>query len=152
MIHPLTDDRRILPLEKRGELVHAHPDFQLVISYNPGYQSAIKDLKESTKQRFASIDFGYPDTAIEAEIVRREARVESDLASLLVAIGQRSRRLKGQGLDEGASTRMLINAGRLVGQGIVLDEACEASVVVPLTDDDDVRRVLRDAIEACVPQ
>jgi nitric oxide reductase NorQ protein len=152
VIHPLTDDRRILPLEKRGELVHAHPDFQLVISYNPGYQSAIKDLKESTKQRFASIDFGYPDTAIEAEIVRREARVESDLASLLVAIGQRSRRLKGQGLDEGASTRMLINAGRLVGQGIVLDEACEASVVVPLTDDDDVRRVLRDAIEACVPQ
>lgn len=151
VIHPLTDDRRILPLEKSGELVHAHPDFQLVISYNPGYQSAIKDLKESTKQRFAALDFGYPEMPIETEIVRREAKVKTDVAELLVKIAELSRNLKGQGLDEGASTRMLINAGRLVGQGIVIDEACEVTLVTPLTDDIDVRRVLRDAIAACVP-
>lgn len=151
VIHPLTDDRRILPLEKRGELVHAHPDFQLVISYNPGYQSAIKDLKESTKQRFASLDFGYPEMPIETEIVRREAKVKADVAELLVRIAAHSRNLKGQGLDEGASTRMLINAGRLVEQGIMIDEACEVTLVTPLTDDHDVRRVLRDAIAACVP-
>lgn len=151
VIHPLTDDRRILPLEKRGELVHAHPDFQLVISYNPGYQSAIKDLKESTKQRFASLDFGYPEMPVEAEIVRREAKVKADVAELLVRIAEHSRHLKGQGLDEGASTRMLINAGRLVGQGIMIEEACEVTLVTPLTDDDDVRRVLRDAIAACAP-
>ena len=151
VIHPLTDDRRILPLEKSGELVHAHPDFQLVISYNPGYQSAIKDLKESTKQRFAALDFGYPEMPIETEIVRREAKVKAGVAELLVKIAELSRNLKGQGLDEGASTRMLINAGRLVRQGIVIDEACEVTLVTPLTDDIDVRRVLRDAIAACVP-
>src|SRR6204780_2976577 len=120
VIHPLTDDRRILPLEKRGELVRAHPDFQLVISYNPGYQSVIKDLKESTKQRFASLDFDYPDRMVEAEIVAREARIEMQVAQLLVTIAEHSRNLKGQGLDEGASTRMLINAGRLMIQGAEL--------------------------------
>ena len=101
VIHPLTDDRRMLPLEKRGELVRAHPDFQLVISYNPGYQSVIKDLKESTKQRFASLDFDYPDRTVEAAIVAREARVEMQVAQLLVSIAEHSRNLKGQGLDEG---------------------------------------------------
>jgi nitric oxide reductase NorQ protein len=151
VIHPLTDDRRILPLEKRGELVRAHPDFQLVISYNPGYQSVIKDLKESTKQRFASLDFGYPDPALEATIVAREARVEIQVAQLLVRIAEHSRNLKGQGLDEGASTRMLINAGRLMTQGAELEDACDATLIVPLTDDFDIRRALRDAVSACVP-
>src|SRR5579872_5756761 len=89
VIHPLTDDRRVLPLEKRDELVRAHSDFQLVISYNPGYQSAIKDLKESTKQRFAALDFGYPETAAEAEIVAREAGIERPIAEKLVEIGER---------------------------------------------------------------
>jgi nitric oxide reductase NorQ protein len=151
VIHPLTDDRRILPLEKRGELVRAHPDFQLVISYNPGYQSVIKDLKESTKQRFASLDFDYPDRVVEAAIVAREARVEMQVAQLLVTIAEHSRNLKGQGLDEGASTRMLINAGRLMIQGAELEDACDATLVVPLTDDIEIRKALRDVISACVP-
>jgi nitric oxide reductase NorQ protein len=151
VIHPLTDDRRILPLEKRGELVRAHPDFQLVISYNPGYQSVIKDLKESTKQRFASLDFDYPDRTVEAAIVAREARLEMQVAELLVTIAEHSRHLKGQGLDEGASTRMLINAGRLMNQGVELEDACDATLVVPLTDDIEIRKALRDVISACVP-
>jgi nitric oxide reductase NorQ protein len=150
VIHPLTDDRRVLPLDKRGELIRAHSDFQLVISYNPGYQSAIKDLKESTKQRFAALDFGYPDQAVEAEIVAREAIVDPGIAGLLVTIARHSRNLKGQGLDEGASTRMLVNAGRLIGAGIDLDDACETTIVVPLTDDADIRSALRDTIAACV--
>src|SRR6476469_10198138 len=101
VIHPLTDARRILPLEKHNEIVGAHPDFQLTISYNPGYQSAVKDLKESTKQRFLAIDFGYPPPAVEAAIVAREAGTDADLAGTLVAIGERSRNLQGYGLDEG---------------------------------------------------
>jgi nitric oxide reductase NorQ protein len=149
VIHPLTDDRRVLPLEKRGELIHAHSDFQLVISYNPGYQSAIKDLKESTKQRFAALDFDYPDQVTETEVVSREAGVEPEIANLLVKIAAHSRNLKGQGLDEGASTRMLINAGRLIGYGIGLYKACETTIVVPLTDDMDTRNTLRDVISAC---
>lgn len=151
VIHPLTDDRRVLPLEKRGELVRAHPDFQLVVSYNPGYQSVVKDLKESTKQRFAALDFGYPDATVETEIVAREARVAQDVARLLVTIAERSRNLKGHGLDEGASTRMLINAGRLTTQGVEIEQACEATLVVPLTDDIEIRKALRDTISASIP-
>ena len=150
VIHPLTDDRRILPLEKRGELVHAHPDFQLVISYNPGYQSVLKDLKESTKQRFGAIDFGYPAAAIEAEIVAHESGVDPAAAATLVAIGQRSRNLRGHGLDEGASTRMLIQAGRLVSRGIAIEAACQVALVLPITDDEDIREALTAAISASV--
>jgi nitric oxide reductase NorQ protein len=151
VIHPLTDDRRVLPLERRGELIHAHPDFQLVISYNPGYQSVVKDLKESTKQRFAAIDFDYPAAPVEAEIVANEAGIDVDSAALLVRIAERSRHLKGQGLDEGASTRMLINAGRLMAQGVALDPACEATLIVPLTDDIEMRKALRDLVAASTP-
>jgi len=150
VIHPLTDDRRVLPLEKRGELLRAHPDFALVISYNPGYQSVLKDLKESTKQRFGAIDFGYPDAAIEAEIVAHEAGIDRAAADLLVAIGQRSRNLRGHGLNEGASTRMLIQAGRLVARGIAIEAACQVALVVPITDDEDIRRALTAAIAALV--
>jgi nitric oxide reductase NorQ protein len=150
VIHPLTDDRRILPLEKKGELVHAHPDFQLVISYNPGYQSVLKDLKESTKQRFGAIDFGYPAPEIEAEIVAHEAGIDLSTAQTLVSIGQRSRNLKGHGLDEGASTRMLIQAGRLVARGISMEAACQVALVLPITDDADIRGALTAAIAVCV--
>jgi nitric oxide reductase NorQ protein len=150
VIHPLTDDRRVLPLEKKGELVEAHPDFQLVISYNPGYQSVLKDLKESTKQRFGAIDFGYPARAVEAEIVAHEAGVGRDLADKLVAIGERSRNLKGHGLDEGASTRMLIHAGRLIARGIGIEAACRVALVLPITDDPDIRDALGAAVAACV--
>ena len=97
VIHPLTDDRRILPLEKKNELVHAHPDFHLVISYNPGYQSVIKDLKESTKQRFAALDFSYPEPVVESEIIRHESGVSEAVASQLVRIGEKTRNLKGTG-------------------------------------------------------
>lgn len=149
VIHPLTDDRRILPLEKKNELVHAHPDFQLVISYNPGYQSILKDLKESTKQRFGGIEFNYPNPAIEAEIVAHEAGIDSALADKLVKIGIRSRNLKGHGLDEGASTRMLIQAARLIARGVALPAACEVALVLPITDDPDVRDALGQTIAAC---
>ena len=149
VIHPLTDDRRILPLEKKGELVHAHPDFQLVISYNPGYQSVLKDLKESTKQRFGAIDFGYPAAPGEAEIVAHEAGIDRERAERLVAIAERSRNLKGHGLDEGASTRMLIQAARLMVRGVPLEAACQVALVLPITDDEDIRGALTAAIACC---
>ena len=150
VIHPLTDARRILPLEKKNELVTAHPDFQLVISYNPGYQSAVKDLKESTKQRFVAIDFDYPAPDMEAEIVCRESGADRKTARRLVDIALRSRNLRGQGLEEGASTRMLIHAGRLVAAGVGLEEASQASIVLPITDDLDMREALTAAIAACL--
>ncbi|MEO5757189.1 MAG: CbbQ/NirQ/NorQ/GpvN family protein [Mesorhizobium sp.] len=150
VIHSLTDDRRILPLEKKNEVVKAHPDFQVVISYNPGYQSVLKDLKESTKQRFGAIAFSYPSPDIEAEIVMAEAGVDRRTADTLVCAGQRSRNLKGQGLEEGASTRMLINAGFLVAGGIDIAEACQVAMVTPITDDPDLRDALTGAIAACI--
>ena len=150
VIHSLTDDRRILPLEKKNELVTADADFELVISYNPGYQSVLKDLKESTKQRFCAIDFGYPDAAVESEIVAAESAVEPKLAAKLVQIAGRSRNLKGHGLEEGASTRMLIHAGKLVGNGIPLAEACTIALILPITDDPDMRDALEAAIGACI--
>jgi len=149
VIHPLTDDRRVLPLEKKNELVRAHPDFHLVISYNPGYQSVLKDLKESTKQRFAALDFTYPEAEVEAEIVAHEAGITRAEADLLVKIGDRSRNLKGHGLDEGASTRMLIQTGRLMAHGIPMHQACQVALVLPITDDPDLRRALTDTIAAC---
>lgn len=149
VIHPLTDDRRMLPLEKKNELVEAHPDFHLVISYNPGYQSVLKDLKESTKQRFAALDFDYPVPEIEAEIICHEAELARSAADVLVKIGDRSRNLKGHGLEEGASTRMLIQAGRLMARGISLEQACQVALVLPITDDRDLRRTMTDIISAC---
>jgi nitric oxide reductase NorQ protein len=151
VIHPLTDARRILPLEKHNEIVPAHADFQLTISYNPGYQSAVKDLKESTKQRFVAIDFSYPPPPTEAAIVARESGADSDLAGILVAIAQRSRNLQGHGLDEGASTRMLIHAGRMVRAGLPLEAAVQSGIVLPITDNPDIRAALSDAIQACLP-
>ncbi|MBL8372145.1 MAG: CbbQ/NirQ/NorQ/GpvN family protein [Burkholderiaceae bacterium] len=146
VIHPLTDNRRVLPLEKKGELVKAHPDFQIVISYNPGYQSLMKDLKQSTKQRFGALDFNYPEHAIEAEIVAHETGVGAEVADKLVGIAERARNLKGHGLDEGISTRMLIYAGSLIAQGVPAQAACRVALVRPITDDPD----MRDALDAAV--
>jgi len=148
VIHPLTDDRRILPLEKKNELVRAHPDFHLVVSYNPGYQSVIKDLKESTKQRFSALDFDYPDEKVETEIILHESGLCDDVARQLVKIGQKSRNLRGHGLDEGASTRMLVQAGRLHAHGIPLAEACDMVLTMSLTDDRDMRDALTATITA----
>jgi nitric oxide reductase NorQ protein len=146
VIHPLTDNRRVLPLEKKGELVQAHPDFQIVISYNPGYQSLMKDLKQSTKQRFGALDFNYPEHDIETEIVAHETGVSTDVAAKLVGIAERARNLKGHGLDEGISTRMLIYAGSLIAQGVAAQAACRVALVRPITDDPD----MRDALDAAV--
>lgn len=148
IIHPLTDDRRILPLDKKGELVHAHPDFQLVVSYNPGYQSITKDLKQSTKQRFGAMDFDYPVTEIEAEIVAHESGIDGPTAKKLVGIAHKSRALRGRGLDEGISTRMLIHCGALIGAGIAAPQACRLAMTKPITDDEDLLRALDGFIEA----
>ena len=149
VIHSLTDDRRILPLEKKNEVLTAHPDFQMVISYNPGYQSVLKDLKESTKQRFGAIDFNFPIPELEAEIISHESGVDGGMAAKLVKIAERSRNLKGHGLEEGASTRMLIHVGQLIKRGIPLGEACQVALVLPITDDPDIRSALGSAIAAC---
>ncbi|MFN3544183.1 MAG: CbbQ/NirQ/NorQ/GpvN family protein [Thiobacillus sp.] len=146
VIHPLTDARRVLPLEKKGELIEAHPDFQIVISYNPGYQSLMKDLKQSTKQRFGALDFNYPEHDVEAEIVAHESGVSIDVAKNLVHIGERARNLKGHGLDEGLSTRMLIYAGSLIAKGVPPLAACRVALVRPITDDPDMRDALDSAV------
>jgi nitric oxide reductase NorQ protein len=146
VIHPLTDHRRELPLEKKGELVRAHEDFQIVISYNPGYQSLMKDLKQSTKQRFGGINFSYPETETEVKIVKHEGGVEDDIAEKLVQVAHRSRNLKGHGLDEGMSTRLLIYAAQLISKGIDPEQACKMALVTPLTDDPDMRDTLDAAV------
>ena len=146
VIHPLTDARRMLPLEKKGETIEAHPDFQIVISYNPGYQSLMKDLKQSTKQRFGGLDFNYPQAQVETEIVAHESGVGPDVAQKLVHIAERARNLKGHGLDEGISTRMLIYAGSLIAKGVPPLAACRVALVRPITDDPD----MRDALDAAV--
>jgi len=146
VIHPLTDHRRVLPLEKKSELVQAHPDFQIVISYNPGYQSLMKDLKQSTKQRFGGLDFAYPDAEVETEIVAHEGGVDPNLAEKLVQVAHRSRNLKGHGLDEGMSTRLLVYAAQLIGKGIDPQAACQMALVTPLTDDPDMRDTLGAAV------
>lgn len=146
VIHPLTDHRRNLPLEKKGELVTAHPDFQIVISYNPNYQSLMKDLKQSTKQRFGALDFDYPTAEIETEIVVHEGGVDQATAEKLVQIAHRSRNLKGHGLDEGMSTRLLVYAAQLIGKGVTPQAAAQMALVRPLTDDPDMRDTLDAAV------
>jgi nitric oxide reductase NorQ protein len=135
VIHPLADDRRILPIEKRGEVIAAVPEFMLIVSYNPGYQSIMKDLKPSTRQRFVALKFEYPEEEAEATIVVQEAGVERDVAEQLVRLGRMTRNLKEKGLDEGASTRLLIHAGKLMMAGIAPHRACRVAVTNPLSDD-----------------
>jgi nitric oxide reductase NorQ protein len=148
VIHPLTDHRRTLPLDKKGELIHAHPDFQLVISYNPGYQSLLKDLKQSTKQRFTAFEFDYPAASVETEILAKETGMEKDIAAKLVKIGTTARNLKGHGLDEGISTRLLVYAATLIKGGVSPRAACRMALVRPITDDADIRDTLDHAIDA----
>ncbi len=148
VIHPLTDTRRILPLDKKGEIVHAHPDFQLVVSYNPGYQSPTKDMKPSTRQRFAAFEFDYPDAAIEAEIISHESSIPIEIANNLVEIAHKSRKLKHHGLEEGISTRMLIYAGILISSGIDPHTSCDMSMVHALTDDPDIILALQGFVDA----
>ena len=146
VIHPLTDHRRQLPLDMRGELIAAHPDFLLVISYNPGYQSLMKDLKQSTKQRFVGFDFDYPQAAQEAAIVAAETGLDIATAARLVGIADKARRLKGHGLTEGISTRLLVYAATLMQGGVDALDACQMALVRPITDDPDIRATLDHAI------
>ena len=148
VIHPLTDDRRLLPIERTGELLDAAPGFQLVISYNPGYQHAIKDLKPSTRQRFVALDFDFPPPAIEAKVVAHESGVGDGMAQALVRLGERVRRLRDQGLAEAPSTRLLVSAARLIAGGIPPAQACRAALVGPLTDDPDLVVAISDIINA----
>ena len=146
LIHPLTDHRRILPVEKKGELLEAAEGFLLVLSYNPGYQSALKDLKHSTRQRFVSIEFDYPPRDVEAEIVQHEAGIDSDTAMQLAKLGEKVRNLKEHGLGEGASTRLLIYAGKLIAQGIAPRRACQVSINWAITDDIQVQQSITEII------
>jgi len=135
VIHPLADDRRVLPIEKLGELIVADDAFCLAISYNPGYQSVLKDIKQSTRQRFVSLEFNYPDADLETRIVENESGLPADQAKQLVKFAQLTRNLKGAGLDEGASTRLLVHAGKLMVSGVDPVSACASSVSQALTDD-----------------
>ncbi len=148
VIHPLTDHRRTLPLDKKGELIQAHPDFQLVISYNPGYQNLMKDLKQSTKQRFVGFDFEYPSAVVETEILAKETGMDIGVSAKLVKIGATARNLKGHGLDEGISTRLLVYAATLIKAGVEPRAACRMALVRPITDDADIRDTLDHAIDA----
>lgn len=148
VIHPLTDHRRILPLEKKGELLKVHEDFQLVISYNPGYQSVMKDLKQSTKQRFSCLKFDYPSEVIEADILCKETSVQRETAKNLVEIAKCSRNLIGQGLEEGMSTRLLVFAAQLINQGVEPVNACKMALIRPITDDIEVEKTLLEIVNS----
>ena len=148
LIHPLTDHRRILPMEKRGQILEAAGDFLLVISYNPGYQSALKDLKHSTRQRFISIEFDHPPREIEARIIEHEGGVDRPMAEDLAKLGEKVRHLREHGLSEGVSARLLIYTGRLITEGIAPRRACQVGVVWALTDDQDVQRSIEEVVSA----
>ena len=135
VIHPLADDRRVLPMEKLGTLLQAGPEFCLAISYNPGYQSVLKDLKQSTRQRFVAIEFDYPSPELEQRIVASESGIDASLAQQLVKFAHMTRNLKGSGLEEGASTRLLVHAGKLIAAGVAPVTACEGAIAQALTDD-----------------
>jgi nitric oxide reductase NorQ protein len=148
VIHPLTDSRRALPVEKRGEYIEAPPDFMLVISYNPGYQSVLKEMKPSTRQRFVALDFDYPDAETEARIIAHEGGIDVGTAQKLVKLGNLTRKLKGAGLDEGAGTRLLVHAAQLIANGMTPATACTAAIARPLADEADTRDALDDLIRA----
>ena len=146
VIHPLADTRRVLPIAARNELLAAHPDFALVVSYNPG--PLARELKPSTRQRFCALEFRYPAPELEAAIVARESGLPLDASALIVAFGVRTRRLQGHGLDEGASTRMLVQAALLCTQGVPPRRACRMAVVDALSDEAGVHEALSAALDA----
>ncbi|MBA3902239.1 MAG: AAA family ATPase [Rhodocyclaceae bacterium] len=148
VIHPLADSRRVLAVDKRGELVPAPETFMLVVSYNPGYQSVLKEIKPSTRQRFVALDFAYPEAGVEAGIVSTEGGVGADTARRLVKLGELTRNLKGAGLDEGASTRLLVHAAQLIADGVAPSVACTAAVARALSDDPEMTGTLDDLVRA----
>jgi nitric oxide reductase NorQ protein len=144
VIHPLADDRRVLPMEKVGELLEAPKEFALVMSYNPGYQSVLKDLKQSTRQRFVALEFDYPNAALEEKIVAKETGILQDQANKLVKFAHMTRNLKGSGLEEGASTRLLVHAARLIKAGVNPVTACQSSIAQALTDDPEMLAAINE--------
>ena len=147
VIHPLTDNRRIMPQEKRGRLIQAHADFSLVISYNPGYQSIIKDLKHSTRQRFVALEFSYPSADDEQRIIMAESGVASGIAASLVKLGEMVRNLRQHGLEEGVSTRLLVYAGQLISDGLKPRIACETAVTRAMSDDPDMQTAIAELVD-----
>ena len=147
VIHPLTDNRRTLSIDKKGETIQAHPDFSMVISFNPGYQSVLKDMKPSTRQRFVAFDFSYPVPEKEARIVSHEGGVDLDIAGRLVLLGGKIRNMREHGLTEGASTRLLIYAALLADRGVDLKRACRTAICRPLTDDERLQQTLDDLVD-----
>lgn len=147
VIHPLTDSRRTLHIDKKGESIQAHPDFLMVVSYNPGYQSVLKDLKQSTRQRFVALEFQYPASEKEADIVSRESGLTFDLSLKLVQFAGKIRNIREHGLTEGASTRLLIYAGKLIQHGVSVVEACRTAICLPLSDDQHLQETLMELTE-----
>ena len=147
IIHSLTDHRRTLYIDKTGELVHAHPDFMMVLSYNPGYQSIVKDLKQSTKQRFASLVFDHPPVELEREIIHSETGLDLETSAQLAEMGAKIRELQGFGLEEGVSTRLLVYVGRLMLEGLGAVEASTVAVAQTLTDDSEVLSSVQDVVQ-----
>lgn len=148
VIHSLTDHRRLLPIEKQGQVIEAHPDFFMVVSYNPGYQSSMKDMKHSTRQRFVSIDFGYPPPALEQRIIENEANIGAEPAAALALLASRVRNLDRQNLLEGPSTRLLIYAGALMRRGVAPRRACDIAIVQAMTDDELLQKGIYQVVEA----
>ncbi|GAB1361908.1 CbbQ/NirQ/NorQ/GpvN family protein [Rhodobacter sp.] len=148
VLHPLTDDRRMLPIDRTGEELLAAPGFMLVASYNPGYQSILKTLKPSTRQRFLSVEFTFPAPEHEIAVVARETGLDADRVSLLVRLANKLRGLKGQDLEEGVSTRLVVYAATLIADGMELNRAIRAAMIEPLTDDPDTRKGLMDLVVA----
>lgn len=148
VIHPLTDDRRILPLERTGEVLEAPDNFMLVVSYNPGYQNILKSLKPSTRQRFLALDFDFPPPDTETGIIATETGLDKDRCGLLVRLAAQLRRLKGQDLEEGVSTRLLVYCASLIVDGMTIERAVDIAIIEPLSDDSDVKSGLKDVVQA----
>jgi nitric oxide reductase NorQ protein len=152
VLHPLCDDRRILPIERTGELLTAPAEFMLVVSYNPGYQNLLKGMKPSTRQRFVSMRFDYPDIATETTIVQKEADVDKTLAVQLIELAHALRVLKDHDLEESASTRLLVYAATLIKSGFPPIEACRAAIIEPLSDDEETVEALMEVVRAKIEE
>ena len=148
VLHPLTDDRRMLPLERTGEILQAPPEFMLVVSYNPGYQNLLKGMKPSTRQRFVALSFDFPEPALETEVLIGESGIDRPMAQRLVQLAGSLRALKDHDLEEGASTRLLVYAATLISSGMGFRDACQAALVEPLTDDEETLTALLEVIDA----
>ena len=148
IIHPLTDHRRTLSIDKLGQVIQADDGFLLVVSYNPGYQNAVKDLKHSTRQRFVAIEFDFPDVDRETKIIAHESGLEEGLSNQLAVLGQKIRNLREHGLEEGASTRLLIYAARLMKQGISPKRACQVALTWGITDEVQIQETVDQIVSS----